>query len=676
MGKVGVNPLHQAVNDLCQLGIAVIPIPPNTKAAEVKWKQYEERRPTVEELRGWFGNGESNIAAICGRVSGGLAVLDIDDSQLAERMANDVGLQAETTLIRTPKGLHIWVKETEATSHSTPLIPGTADLKADGGYVLVPPSSINGRQYTILTNTTIKSVPNAREWAVGLLRAYDLEVPDQRHEPLNIAQVVDEMHEGNRNDSLFRVLSKLRGKGLGKEELETFAYQTGRGQGLDDGEIATILGSVTRYPTGETNGWRLPPESSPRVHEWPAPAAEEAFYGLAGDIVRTLEPHTEADPHALLADILATFGMLAGPHPHFMVGLQRHEMRVCPVIVGPTGHGRKGLSHAEIVGVFNRAVSDFYSRLTTGLSSGEGLIQAVHDPIFRHEAVKEKGRVVDYQDILVDAGVEDKRLLVVEPEFARTLRVLSREGNTLSPVIRLAWDSGNLKTMTKSPATATGAHITIVAHITKEELLHHLDSTEAGSGFANRFIWIAAKRSKLLPDGGKIPVSDLNDIARRLNEALTFAATVEEMQRDAIAHDIWHEVYQSLSQGKPGLFGAVVGRGEANVMRLACIYALMDTSSVVKAEHLTAALGLWEYVEATVLYIFGDATGDRTADTILRALRAQGPMTQTEIYAGLFGSNRSAEQIAQALSLLAEAGLAVSQEVETAGRPVTIWSAK
>ncbi len=416
-----------------------------------------------------------------------------------------------------------------------------------------------------------------------------------------------------------------------------------------------------------------------KVEDWPEPAAEEAFYGLAGDIVRTLEPHTEADPHALLADILTTFGMLVGLGPYFSVGLQRHELRVWPVIVGPTGHGRKGLSHAEIMGVYVQAVEDFRKRLTTGLSTGEGLIAAVHDPIYRHEAIKESGRVTGYQEIEVDAGVEDKRLLVVESEFGRTLRALRREGNTLSPVMRQAWDHGDLKTMTKTKVEATGAHVAIVAHITKEELLRQLDTTEAGSGFANRFFWIASRRSQLLPAGGRLPPDELNEIARKLREALAFAATVGEMRRDAAATDIWNAGYGELSQGKPGLFGAIVARSEAYVMRLACVYALLDKSGTVKAEHLMAALALWEYAERTVRYIFGDATGDATADTILRALRVQGPMTQTGIYDGLFASNRSAERIAQALSLLAEAGLATAQTVEPtgkAGRPMTIWSAR
>jgi hypothetical protein len=36
--------------------------------------------------------------------------------------------------------------------------------------------------------------------------------------------------------------------------------------------------------------------------------APEALYGLAGEIVHRLEPHSEADPAALLVSTLATFG--------------------------------------------------------------------------------------------------------------------------------------------------------------------------------------------------------------------------------------------------------------------------------------------------------------------------------------------------------------------------------
>ncbi len=100
---------------------------------------------------------------------------------------------------------------------------------------------------------------------------------------------------------------------------------------------------------------------------------------------------------------------------------------------------------------------------------------------------------------------KDNRLLIVEGEFSSTLKVLNREGNTLSPVVRNAWDSGDLNTLVKNnPAKATGAHISIIGHITKQELLKHLDETEAANGFGNRFLWVYVDRSKILPEGGRL----------------------------------------------------------------------------------------------------------------------------------------------------------------------------
>jgi hypothetical protein len=413
--------------------------------------------------------------------------------------------------------------------------------------------------------------------------------------------------------------------------------------------------------------------------EWPSAAAPEAFHGLAGDVVRALEPYTEADPHALLSNVLTAFGNVVGYGPHFKVGQDRHGLRLYVVQVGATGHGgRKGLAHAEVMSLFDRTVPDWATeRVQSGLSTGEGLIWAVRDPIHKQEAIREKGRAVEYQEVMTDAGVTDKRLLAVESEFARTLKVMGRDGNTLSACLRQAWDSGNLRVLTRtSPAKATGAHVSVIGHITRQELLRYLDSTEAANGFGNRFLWMAVRRSKDLPEGGSPPMTVLNQIVQRLREAVGFAASVGEIRRDQQTREMWASVYPKLVAERPGLFGALTGRAEAQVMRLACIYALLDSSAVVNSSHLLAALAFWEGVEASVRYVFGDATGDPVADTILRALRTQGAMTQTGINSGLFGRNVQAGRIAQALGLLLEAGLVGSEPQETEGRAATLWRAR
>ena len=167
----------------------------------------------------------------------------------------------------------------------------------------------------------------------------------------------------------------------------------------------------------------------------------------------------------------------------------------------------------------------------------------------------------------------------------------------------------------------------------------------------------------------------MTEIGEGVAEALAFAQSVGEMNRDAAARDLWHEVYATLSAGQPGLFGAMTARAEAQVMRLALVYALLDISNSIKEPHLRAAMALWERCEASVRYVFGDLTGDPVADTILRALRMQGPMQQTAL-SHLFSRHVKADRLAGALSTLLAAGLVACEQTETGGRPVTEWRAK
>jgi hypothetical protein len=150
------------------------------------------------------------------------------------------------------------------------------------------------------------------------------------------------------------------------------------------------------------------------------------------------------------------------------------------------------------------------------LASGEGLIWHVRD----------------------DPNIVDKRLLVVESEFARVLKVMSRPNNTLSMVLRDSWDNGTLRTMTKNdPSKATNAHISIIGHITEEELEKEMGEVDVFNGFANRFLWVAAKRSQCLPQGGKLDPVVLNDFITKLKSSLLTARKIETMTRSPEANE-------------------------------------------------------------------------------------------------------------------------------------------
>lgn len=412
--------------------------------------------------------------------------------------------------------------------------------------------------------------------------------------------------------------------------------------------------------------------------KWPVPIGRAAYHGITGEIVDAIEPQTEADPAALIVQLLVLIGNMIGRGPHFRAEADAHYTNLSVVLVGETAKGRKGSS-------FNRiklpleSVDDGWaaSRITSGLSSGEGLIHAVRDPIHQQRPVRQKGRIVGYEDEIIDAGVDDKRLLVVESEFASTLRVMERDGNTLSAVMRQAWDGANLRIMTKNSAeTAAAPHISVVAHVTRDEVRRYLGRTELGNGFANRFLWVCVRRSKLLPEGGGTIATD-EGVMAALRGAVEFARTLGEVRRDDEAAVVWREAYPDLSHGHPGLLGAVTSRAEAQVMRIAMIYALLDASEAIQRVHLGAALEVWRYCFESAAYVFGTAMGDPVADDLLAALRRAGAngMTRTEINTNVFARNRSALEIGRAVAVLEGQGLARCVMAPTGGRPSERWIA-
>ncbi len=481
-------------------------------------------------------------------------------------------------------------------------------------------------------------------------------------------------------DRLFRQSRLYRPKWDERRRQTTYGALTiqraldGLGETYSPPAVGVSAGRRAADPNDESEET---PDDGPMLETWPDPPAEAAYYGLAGDFVRAIDPYTEADPVAILVQTLIGFGNLIGRGPYFVAEKARHYTNLFAVLVGATAKGRKGSSWAHVASVLEQIDGEWAStRRMSGLSSGEGLIWAVRDAIRTRELVREKGKPPRYEEVESDPGISDKRLLVVESEFAASLKAIARQGNTLSTTIRMAWDDGNLSVMTKnSPARATEAHISIIGHVTRDELLKDMEATETSNGFANRFIWLAVRRSKCLPEGDQAENIDLGDLAGRFARAAEFAAHVAQMKRDAMARDLWHAEYAELSEGRPGLFGLVTSRAEAQVMRLACIYALLDCCPVVKLPHLEAALALWRYCEASCHWIFGDNLGDRTADAILRALRQSPTGLYRSDIRELFDRHRDREEITRALQLLRRYRLARCQKVETKGRPAELWTA-
>src|SRR5262245_19774903 len=201
---------------------------------------------------------------------------------------------------------------------------------------------------------------------------------------------------------------------------------------LDKGRIAPLTKLVSPAPPQspkvdvDAGSSRSGPKSeNPHPADaWPKPPDRAAYSGLAGEWVRLLGPHTEADPVALLVPFLVAFGSVVGRGPFVRVESDHHHTNTNVCLVGVTSKARKGTSWGRTRDLL-KLVDESWAKscVAGGLSSGEGLIWRVRDEIWKDQPVKEKGRIVDYERVMIDSGVEDKRLLVVETELASTLRV-------------------------------------------------------------------------------------------------------------------------------------------------------------------------------------------------------------------------------------------------------------
>ena len=310
-----------------------------------------------------------------------------------------------------------------------------------------------------------------------------------------------------------------------------------------------------------------------------------------------------------------------------------------------------------------------------GLSTGEGLIYHVRDSRTEERPEKEDGKPTgDTVEVVVDPGVTDKRRIVVETEFSTVLQTMTRQGNVLTGTIRQAWDGDTLQTMTRSaPLRATGTHISMIGHITPADVARYMQETDMWNGFANRMLWVNAERARLLPSGGQMP--NVSTFVQTLHERVVEARKGGLIRRTPEAEVVWAAVYPALSTRPPGLYGALTGRAEAQVLRLSLLWALLDGLREIRVSHLLAALACREFAEATVRFLFGDRTGDGRMDKILFALRAaEVGLTRTQI-SDLFGRNEKSTTIEFALERLAAGGLASKETGQTGGRDEERWFA-
>lgn len=601
---------------------------------------------------------EPNYGLVC---PDGVFALDVDGDGIARLadLESKMGKLPDSLLTRTANGEHIFLRWPEALPRPIGQLWGFVTRWGSGsnaGYVIGPRSvHASGAVYAPGTSFEIAELPDA--WAQSVLSPPERD--DGEYEiPAGGYQLPDFGYTGSRYDEILRFAASRYMRGLPVDEIW--------------GSVLHTLAPRFAEPLNEPDlrsrfdrAWKATPERLGRPEqrieievasvpatavavappEWPAAPDPLVYHGVLGEIVQAVTPMTEADPIAILGSLLAATGACMG-HMRTIYQGSTQAANLFVALVGDSSTGRKGTAASICRDVMTAAYPDWQNLIVAGLGSGEGLI----------------GHLKRVEET-------EHRALVLESEFGRLLTVMAREGSTLSPVVRDAWDGVPMgRFLAREQWLVRWHHVSIAAHVTTVELQSKLTNTDAANGFGNRFLWLAVRRTKLVPFP-ESPRELVSPYLDSLYRAIDEAQTALEVKLSPAAADRWEALYSaSAARQRPGLLGALLARAEAQIIRIALLYALLDRSTEVGAQHLAAAEALWEYAERSVVHIFGTSTGDRHADALREYLR-EGALEWESAKRAL--GLRSAADLSEAVAVLVSIGIAevVTAPRDTGGRP-------
>lgn len=368
----------------------------------------------------------------------------------------------------------------------------------------------------------------------------------------------------------------------------------------------------------------------------------EGFPPLLKEICEAACENSEAHPVAVAFNVLLFFCAMVGRTAFQRIGDAVIHCRLYGIIAGKSGKARKGTSETLVRLLFSIVDTKLAERIKSaarlrihagGLSTGEGIAYAIRDAKEPDDAGKG-----------ADAGIADKRLLVLEAEFATTLACSRREGSTLSPTVRNLWDGRDIEPLTKTATTrASRPHVVIGGHITGQELREKATEGDTANGLLNRFMVLFVYRPKLVPLPKPTRAASIEWLAQRLTGAV-MAATggnlhgncEREVRLGDEASELWCELYPHLTRDREGKIGSLLARTEVYARMLAMVFALLDSRDEIEPCDLLAAMAWIDYWAESAAYVFrtGDGEDDQVSEfeaEVLELIRAQPGITLTAI---------------------------------------------
>lgn len=347
------------------------------------------------------------------------------------------------------------------------------------------------------------------------------------------------------------------------------------------------------------------------------------FYGPLGRLGQQAAQGTEVNPVAAMAGAMTWLSACMGRNTYIVIGDDRHHLRLYTLHIGRSSRGGKGMALGLLKRI-QKAISALPDGQTLqphmhsgGLSSREGLAWLIHD------GYKEGKEVVP--------PILDKRLFVVENEFANVLAQGKRDNNTLSTALRDAWDGNAIAPATKGCRVwATHPHIALHGSITPGELRKRMASNDLSNGFANRFLMVWGERRGSVPFPCGASDAVVQTLSAEFSEIVTHGLAgypaSNEPQRlhfEKRAAGLYADCYHEFKKPHPAgdLMTSLLERRAPMLIRMAGLFSMCDLSTEIRREHVEAAKAWADYDAQTKAMIFAPA--DDAESEALRSENAE-----------------------------------------------------
>ena len=258
--KVEISELGQAALDYAAMGLAVFPLAENTKVPAIAGG-FKNATTDPEQIRAfWEHRPNCNVGIATGGASGGLVVIDCDYDEMRgedgmatlRKHEKEHGELPDGACVSTPRGgEHVYLICSEPFDCSTNQNEGI-DIRADGGYVVAPPSVNERGAYEWDMHIDDYGIPEANESALAFIRK--MQSNRARRRKFELPKVIK---VGERDDVLFRYACWMQREGFDDAMILATIDGTNRCQcekPLPDAQVKKVVESALKYEKGNKVG--------------------------------------------------------------------------------------------------------------------------------------------------------------------------------------------------------------------------------------------------------------------------------------------------------------------------------------------------------------------------------------------------------------------------------------